>query len=55
MHDRRRAQLGRECYPRGNCVASELRKEQTVGQKKMPAKFDCWHSIRNVSACGAKK
>ena len=32
-YDRCRTQLGRECYPRGNCVASELGKEQTVGQK----------------------
>ena len=31
--------LGRECYPRGNCVASELGREQNAGQKKLPFYF----------------
>ena len=35
FNDRCRAQLVKECYPRGNCVASELGKEQTVGQIKI--------------------
>ena len=39
--DRCRAQLGRECYPRGNCVASELGRKHTVGQIKMSALFAC--------------
>ena len=34
VFDRGRAQLGRECYPRGKCVASELGRKHTVGQKK---------------------
>ena len=37
VYDLCSAQLGRECYPRGKCVASELGKEQTVGQKKLLA------------------
>ena len=30
-----RVELGRECYAGGKCVASELGKEQNVGQKKI--------------------
>ena len=37
LSDRGREQLGRECYPGGNCVASELGRKHTVGQIKMSA------------------
>ena len=36
-HDLRRLPLGRECYPGGKCVASELGMEHTLGQKIMSA------------------
>ena len=35
LTDRGRTQLGRECCPRGNCVASELGRKHEVGQIKI--------------------
>ena len=37
--DHGRTQLGRECYPRGNCVASELGRKHSVGQIKCQLDF----------------
>ena len=46
-----RAQLGRECYPGGNCVASELGKEQTVGQIKMLAMVSFVFVLYRIRLC----
>ena len=49
-----RVQLGRECYPGGNCVASELGREHTVGQIKMSVLFLCFVMagfIRRITGC----
>ena len=52
--------LGRECYPGGNCVASELGKEQTVGQIKVPfvflfRRYQCVMDCNSSGLCSCLK